>query len=820
MAEAVHSPRPRQPHGGPTTSRAKLAVGKSIKVNIVDRTTVEAPIANRGLPSIFSPKRLFSPRIEDSLRLRALALAALWLAATSLVWVGGGFTLPILGAGIGTVGYWVGWRWRYRKSLVKSLTIAILVVGLSFYMRAQMLEALSGNWLPLGQFLILVQALASFDSKSRGGIYAGLILSGTALFFASQQAFEANFGIFIMGFIVVLLAFLTMSFLEDSIRGAKVHWAHHRLGRAAMLPYWIVISCAVFMLSGLAFWMMPRGELSLAGTTQLTVLPYSGESLDPGYQQPLIDTSELMPLPRDLATDSSDRRSNSIGDLPGNSGYNITGDGSTRSQISRAGLGNPISGSVLGNPTGNQELASLGAPISRTGSKDDTVFYVRTEITSYWRGRTFQEFDGESWTEHSASSNLTPSRNRVGVWLNRTNLGRDSQALYQQTFYIREDSPDATFTGYSSLSVEDLGHSGSGTMDGAGVESGSTYRVLSAYPSHNPERLRRDSTTVANIRFLEVPAESEAWLIPLASQITSGAGSDFEKVERIVNYLRREGGTFLPNWHRKTPGTAQLEGFLVAGHPGDAMDYATATVMLARASGLPSRLAVGYLPGFRDPLSGAHKVVRSDAHAWAEIYFGHGGWIPFDSSPRGNLASGGTAASNFGFRFGASLGDAAFDSVKAAPSQLFSALTSALDNQVWSIVGPSLFLMVLVLRWVYSRQTKEHTKPALVHHYQGRISGEGRRELLALYRKLEKLLQRTSGQRRQAWQTVGAYASQTGPLDPKTESELAWFTQAIWRAAYDPQELPDGIVGETKVRLRQLRQSLKAETKLGTQQQG
>ena len=42
--------------------------------------------------------RFFSPKIEDSLRLRVLALAALWLAATSLAWVGGGFSLPILGA--------------------------------------------------------------------------------------------------------------------------------------------------------------------------------------------------------------------------------------------------------------------------------------------------------------------------------------------------------------------------------------------------------------------------------------------------------------------------------------------------------------------------------------------------------------------------------------------------------------------------------------------------------------------------------------------------------------------------------------------------
>ena len=55
-----------------------------------------------------------------------------------------------------------------------------------------------------------------------------------------------------------------------------VHWAQHSLGRSGMLPYWIGVACAVFILSGLAFWIMPRGELSLAGAAQLAVVPYSG----------------------------------------------------------------------------------------------------------------------------------------------------------------------------------------------------------------------------------------------------------------------------------------------------------------------------------------------------------------------------------------------------------------------------------------------------------------------------------------------------------------------------------------------------------------
>ena len=113
--------------------------------------------------------RVFSPRLEESLRLRVLTVATLWLAALALAWVGGNLWLSLLGGGLGTLGHGLGWRWRNKGSLVRSLLIAGLVMTLSYFMRAQMLEAFNGNWLPMGHFLVLVQALASFDSRTRGG---------------------------------------------------------------------------------------------------------------------------------------------------------------------------------------------------------------------------------------------------------------------------------------------------------------------------------------------------------------------------------------------------------------------------------------------------------------------------------------------------------------------------------------------------------------------------------------------------------------------------------------------------------------------------
>jgi hypothetical protein len=112
-------------------------------------------------------KRAFSPRVEDSVRLRVLGVVSLWLAASGLVWAGGNLWMTLGGAALGTLGYGVSWYRRHHKSRAWPLLIASLIIALGFVMRSQMLEAFTGNWLPLGQFLVLVQALSSFDVRTR-----------------------------------------------------------------------------------------------------------------------------------------------------------------------------------------------------------------------------------------------------------------------------------------------------------------------------------------------------------------------------------------------------------------------------------------------------------------------------------------------------------------------------------------------------------------------------------------------------------------------------------------------------------------------------
>jgi hypothetical protein len=54
---------------------------------------------------------------------------------------------------------------------------------------------------------------------------------------------------------------------------------------------------------------------------------------------------------------------------------------------------------------------------------------------------------------------------------------------------------------------------------------------------------------------------------------------------------------------------------------------------MARAVGLPARVAVGYATGDYLPGTATYVVKEADAHSWTQIYFPEYGWIDFEPTP-------------------------------------------------------------------------------------------------------------------------------------------------------------------------------------------
>lgn len=128
-----------------------------------------------------------------------------------------------------------------------------------------------------------------------------------------------------------------------------------------------------------------------------------------------------------------------------------------------------------------------------------------------------------------------------------------------------------------------------------------------------------------------------AQLSTLADTVTQGTTSTYAAASAIQKWLRSDGGfTYslqLPESVLDENGEQITEPILkfLKSKTGYCVQFASTMVMMARAKGIPARLAIGFLPGTQE--DGLYTVRASDAHAWPELYFPGTGWIRFEPTP-------------------------------------------------------------------------------------------------------------------------------------------------------------------------------------------
>jgi hypothetical protein len=81
-------------------------------------------------------------------------------------------------------------------------------------------------------------------------------------------------------------------------------------------------------------------------------------------------------------------------------------------------------------------------------------------------------------------------------------------------------------------------------------------------------------------------------------------------------------------------GRTPLAGFLLGSRAGHCEYFASASVLLLRAAGVPARYATGFSVQEYDAASGAYLVRERHAHAWARAWL-DGAWIDIDTTPPG-----------------------------------------------------------------------------------------------------------------------------------------------------------------------------------------
>ncbi|MCP4540500.1 MAG: transglutaminase domain-containing protein [Chloroflexi bacterium] len=129
-------------------------------------------------------------------------------------------------------------------------------------------------------------------------------------------------------------------------------------------------------------------------------------------------------------------------------------------------------------------------------------------------------------------------------------------------------------------------------------------------------------------RYLFLPDTVPLRVLSLARDLTATEPTPYDRARAIETYLR----TFSYNLDVPMPPQNRdvVDYFLFDLQEGYCDYFASAMVVLARAAGLPARLAVGYASGAYDAENARYIVTADQAHAWVQVYFPGYGWIEFE----------------------------------------------------------------------------------------------------------------------------------------------------------------------------------------------
>ena len=772
---------------------------------------------------------LFNSRVEDSPSLRLIvlvmgcwvALSLGWLGTPAWIWVGA----AVLLAG----GHAFSWYSRGSSSRARPIIVGVAVIGVLAMVPRTISLASNGDWLPIAHFLLLFQAATSFELRTRSGLYVSICISGVILFLVTQRALDATFGIFLAGFIALLLSFLASSFLMDQARQAEVRWFRSRLSFAW---FWsgVVITCLV--VSAAIFLLLPKHINDPITHAQGVVLPLrAGETVDlPGVAFDLEPATSALPLSpfdegeegvRTIGSGESDRtvvgasRRPDLTGISADSGQEGThssetglkspdSSSSVRSQLAQSPSAGPLGSSGRGEGTSFQ----FGGR-SDAHQEDSLVMHVRSPVLTYWRGQAFDTFDGRSWHTGPEPWLLAPAGSPWASLRASEPLSLRGRPLYSQTYFIRQDLPPNTvFTGYAPRDAS-FPKTGEGATR---LIEGSVYRAISRLPDFSAEALEKAvRSSGLGDRCYRIP-HSSSGLRSLSQRITEGTSTDLERMRRLVTYL---------DWKYQYDEdaadqlllTSPTADFLAGGSAGTSMDFASATVLLARAAGVPARLVTGYLPGQFDPLSGTYLVSESDQHAWAEIHLGRIGWVPFDSAPRPATAAfkeqSAFRFSSVSSLFSANYGDDIYQSLRSSPQRITGLISDLLGTNVLSRVAAGVGAAVLmvggILAWRMAPSLRRRGQPVRY----ARLVGDGREEVLRIFLAAEKLLRRAGLAARAPGQTVGEYTAQVESGIGGARSDLAWIREATWAAAYDPVPHDQELLAEARGHLHGLKAALR-----------
>ncbi|MGH8056191.1 MAG: transglutaminase-like domain-containing protein, partial [Candidatus Entotheonellia bacterium] len=217
-----------------------------------------------------------------------------------------------------------------------------------------------------------------------------------------------------------------------------------------------------------------------------------------------------------------------------------------------------------------------------------------------------------------------------------------------------------------------------------------------------------------------------------------------------------------------------LEDFLLRSRSGHCEYFATATVLLLRAAGLPARYATGYSVQEFSTLEHMYVARARHAHAWALVYI-NGAWHDFDTTPAAWFSIEERSA-----WFSEPLSDLWSRGVFLLSQWRWGGSEGSLTPQIGWLLIPLVALLVwrLAAGNRVRRTGTSRTPPALVRSYPGADS-----EFYRLEKRLQEL-----GLARHPWEPLACWLPRITAAQPQTAwgEPLATIISLHYRYRFDP----------------------------------
>ena len=246
----------------------------------------------------------------------------------------------------------------------------------------------------------------------------------------------------------------------------------------------------------------------------------------------------------------------------------------------------------------------------------------------YWRGRSFDHFDGVQWTRTPRMPNLTFGTGVYDRWggpFRRVRVFGGPEG----TNVLFGSHPVVAVQARSAIRVV---QETTGDIIFFGSDA-PVYTVVSGRDTPAERLLRVAARPDSRLlrRYLQLPPGLDPRVRRLADSLTAAFPDRIDRVRAVETYLSTEllYTLELP----RTRSEATVEGFLFRRREGHCEYFSTAMVMLLRAVAIPARNVTGFLGGEWNRFGGYLAVTGNDAHSWVEVWFPEAGWVPFDPTP-------------------------------------------------------------------------------------------------------------------------------------------------------------------------------------------